>query len=61
MIVSFARRKDAFVMMSKFDEVYSVALAVVGVHFLTPLQIVQANTEILTSSDQIFSIVANIN
>jgi len=37
MVVSFACRKDALVMMSKLDEIDTVSLAVVSVHLFATL------------------------
>ena len=35
MIVTLAGSEDALVMVGKLDQVHSISLAVIGVHFLT--------------------------
>ena len=47
--------------MRELDEVDPIALAIVGVHFLAPLQIVQAHAEVLAARHQVLPVVADVN
>ena len=60
-IIALARRQDALVVMGELYEIDSVPLAVIGVHFLTSLQVIETDAEVFAASHEVLAIVADIN
>ena len=61
MVVAFRRSQNALVVVSELDEIYSVALAVVGVDLFAPLQVVETHAEVLAAGNEVLAVVADVH
>lgn len=60
-IVALGGRQDALVVVGELDEVHSVALAVISIHFLAALQVIQTHAEVFAASHEVLAVVADVH